>query len=109
MKKIFILFLTVFLFTPTMVNAVSYQKECVGNNTIRTTAVRRICDEDGCFNMTVSEDDICEYGCIEEDNSARCERSPLMKYILTFVMILVMIGIVYFFVYRNKRGLIWKG
>lgn len=82
------------------VNAVEYQKECVGNKTIRTTIVRNVCDEDGCYNISVDEDNVCEYGCIERNEVAQCDDSPMEKYGVVGIILIIVFVTIYLVVFK---------
>jgi len=93
MKEIvpLIVLLLIPIFSP-LVQAVGYERECLDNTTMQTTIRREVCDEDGCYNMTITESTNCEYGCIEGDieGTAKCKTAP---WLVTLLILLVVLGL----------------
>jgi len=99
-KKLVILLLVLILL-PANVYALT-QKSCIDNSTLRISIVREVCDVDGCENLTVTEDSLCEFGCTEKVfgniGSAECRFNPFyvnLAIFLFFVFIVILIYILW--------------
>lgn len=69
------------------------EKYCLNNQTLRTIDTKQICDNGGCYNLTITHDISCDYGCNLKAND--CYMNPILRWGIVGIIFFSILYILY--------------